>query len=116
MLGDSRRGSSGTSAEPVPLSKGTETSEPKAVSAVGKSSRLSGRRSTVVWQIHEQPISLKKLKGRQSPNVAHVNENIENPKRRQGPHPKQHYRGEAPSHSSWHRGSLKNEGEARGSG
>lgn len=116
MLGDTRRGSSGAFAEPVLLSKGTAKSEPKAVSPVGKLSRLSGRRSTVVWQMHERPISLKKQKGRQSPNVAHVSENLEPPKRRQGPHPKQHYRGGAPSHSSRHRGSLKNEGEARGSG
>ena len=114
MLGDSRRGSGGFCRARATLrGHGSNRGENgvggrKKVSAAGTAiDGGDGGRYT------SDEVSQKNQRGRQSSYVVRARENRENPKRRKGAHPKQRSRGGAPAHLSQHRGSERNECEAR---
>ena len=105
----------GASAEPASPSESTAKNEAKSVSAAGKDYRRPGRGSTVVTAADTRATNLPEGKERSLILISGpcVRKSRKNPKRRKGAHPQQRSRGGAPVNPSQHRGSVRNEYEAR---
>ena len=104
----------GAFAEPMPPSEGMAITKAKAHISGRYIASRPGRRSTVATVADARATNLPEGTERSSILIRDPRpRNLENSKRRQGAHLKPCCRGGAPVHPSQHRGSVRNECEAR---